>query len=173
MKNTDLAIITSESDLTSNEIAAIENLMKREDFFIDLHKAVYLRGDNSIKKIAIDVVKTGGENKVVNGNEKAEMSVVAEKPRLKAIEKAKKNLVKRERVRKYQRKNIGINKDLRVYFESEKKKGTKEIKFYDLYAVVKAVHPGMNERLLGLYLYNKKQLPGIEYDSIKKVIKLQ
>lgn len=145
------------TELNRLELTEILREWLRERHSLDLNKAVYEVKGNTVNGVKMEVSK----NEVVQPEERKEMVQV--------------NPVTRPvRLKKHQRVNMGIFDFLRGYFAQSKGHGTKTIRFEHVYERVKEKFPLMTQKRLQLYLYDRKQIPGIlSFSKIDGVVHLQ
>jgi len=67
--------------------------------------------------------------------------------------------------KKHSKVNLGLFHALKLYFSSEKARGTKTIGFKDLYELIKTQFPDLEEERLQTYLYDRKQLKEIAFSK--------
>lgn len=67
--------------------------------------------------------------------------------------------------KKHSKVNMGLFQSLKLYFASERSKGTKIIGFKDLYDLVKLEFPDLEEERLQTYLYDTRQFKDIEFSK--------
>jgi hypothetical protein len=69
--------------------------------------------------------------------------------------------------------NKGLFPKLREYFKYEQQRKHANVKFTELWEVVRTEFPHMSEERLQMYLHDKRQLPDISYDKNKNLIYLK
>lgn len=144
-------LLSGKIEMSRHEVTHALNDYLMKDRNLHVRKAIFLMGNGTINGVVLEVQQE-----------------IAKDEGIHVFPDAK---VKEERENKggFIRNNIGIFKYLRELFEDEKKKGTKKITFADVYDNVKFSFPKMTEKLLGLYLFDSRQLPKIKFKN-KEVI---
>lgn len=150
------------AELNRLELTEILRDYLKERHNFNLTKATYkVDGHSNVTGVVMDVVKTENDAQVEDRN----MAFVSPAS-------ATTHLIGK-RLKKHQRVNMGIFNNLRLHFESERKKGTKQIPFNDLFALVRTQYPTIKEEKLSIYLYDKRQLPGIEFSRVEGIVKIK
>lgn len=72
----------------------------------------------------------------------------------------------------FKRQNTGIFAFLKEYFDDLRKQKKAQVSLEVVFKDVKDLFPKMTERRLKLYLYDKRILRGVQFESGKKIIKL-
>lgn len=131
---------------------AIRAYLKDKHHF-NLTKAMYQIKGNILDTVKIDVTsEVAGE---------AGMAVVSPK-----------SLSVTGRLKKHARVNMGIFDRLRELFKGEKEQKTKELAFDSVFKQVKAWYPTITEKKLQIYLYDRRQLPGMGFSKVTGIIAL-
>lgn len=111
---------------------------------LTLNKAIYKVEGTSLAAVKVDVSRKEGEQKQLLINPK-----------------------------KGAKLNLGIFPSLKKFFDYERSKKNKYVKFEELFKLVKAEFPYMDENKLRIYIRDQRQLPGIKYDNSKKLIEIE
>lgn len=135
---------------------AIRSYLKDKHQF-DLTKAMYQTKGNTLDAVTIDVVKNEGPG----GRELAVVSPASSK-----------SVSVTKRLKKHARVNMGIFDRLRDLFKSEKAGGSKQLAFDSVYRQVKEWYPTISEKKLQVYLYDRRQLPGMGFSKVTGIIDL-
>ncbi len=119
---------------------------------LKVSRAIYVTKDNTVDSAVLEV--------------RQELAVDRTIPEFSLPKEEK----KRNMPKGWSRRNTGVFNTIREYIKEYKEKKLKSITLDELLSDVQAFQPYMTRNRLSIYIRDKRQLPGIKYDSQAKEV---